>query len=203
MYAGVPISPPVTESVRGSLADAGEPEVGDGDPAVAAAQHVARLEVAVDDARGVGRREAAPGGEERVEDRGGRARAGAQPVVEGLAVDQLHGDEVAARGGADLVHGDHVGVGEPGHRARLAQQPLARAIAGGRPAQHLERDPALEIGVERGVDRADRAGAELALDPVTPERRAGRIDRGDLGRARRRGRRLSRIHVAVSHQQRA
>jgi hypothetical protein len=165
--------------------------------AVAAAQHVARLEVAVADAGGVGRREAASGGEERVEDRGGRPTCGAQPVGEGLAVDQLHGDEVAPRGGADLVHGDHAGVGEPGHRAGLAQQPLARLIAGGRPAQHLERDPSLQVGIERGVDGADRAGAELALDPVAPEHGAGCVGRGDGGRARRRARRRFAICLAI------
>src|SRR5262249_6666576 len=36
---------------------------------------------------------------------------------------------------------------------------------------HLERDPALEVGIKRGVDDAHRTGADLALEPVAPQRR--------------------------------
>jgi len=65
---------------------------------------------------------------ERVEDRRGRPLARTQPLGERLAVDHLHSDEVAATGGTDLVHGDHVGMGKPRHRAGLAK-PLATSVA--------------------------------------------------------------------------
>ena len=52
-----------------------EPEVGDEDAAVARAQHVVRLEVAMDEAGGVRGGEPAPGGDERGDDRVGRAAA--------------------------------------------------------------------------------------------------------------------------------
>jgi hypothetical protein len=163
-----------------------EPEVGDHDPPVLTAQHVVRLEVPVHEAGGVRGCEPAPGGEERVDDRRGRSLARAQPLRERLAVDELHRDKVAAIRGADLVHGDHVGVGKARHRARLAHQPILGLGGRARAPQHLERDPALEIGIERGVDDPHRAGAQLALDPVAPQHRADRLRRSDPPARRRR-----------------
>ena len=70
--------------------------------------------------------EPAAGGDERVDDLADRARLAGEPLGERLAVDQLHRDVVATVRGADLVDGDDVRVREPRHRARLAQQALAR-----------------------------------------------------------------------------
>ena len=94
MYAGVPSTEPVavrpesplgcepapSSSVVSSattarvLDAAREPEVGDDDPAVAPAQHVVRLEVAMHEPRGVRGREPATRGAERVDDVGDVAR---------------------------------------------------------------------------------------------------------------------------------
>jgi hypothetical protein len=67
---------------------ASEPEIAERDPAVVTAQDVARLEVAVDDPDGVGRRESASGSEERIENLRERPVAGGQPVGERPAPDQ-------------------------------------------------------------------------------------------------------------------
>jgi hypothetical protein len=58
------------------------------------------------------------------------------------------------------------------------------------------RDPALEVGVERGVDDAHPAGAELALEAVAAQRAAdlaavvARRRRRRAEERRRRGRRV-------------
>jgi len=112
---------------RGLVAvGAGEPEVGDPHPAVAPDDDVRWLEVAMHDGARVRRRQAAPGGTQRVED-GARAARRLQPLVEGDAVDQLHGEEDLAVDLSGVVHDDDVLVGQGGERLRLAQE----ACAGG------------------------------------------------------------------------
>ena len=155
-------------------------EVGDPDPAVGRDEDVGRLEVAVDDAGGVGGRQAAARGGEGVDDLAQRPPAVLQPHVEARAGDVLHRHEDVVGEGADLVDRHHVGMGELGHRLRLAQEALA---AGGRPddlvgADDLERDLAIERRVDGGEDEAHGAAAELRLDHVAPDGRAG----GDLER---------------------
>ena len=108
-------------------------------------------------------------------------------------MDELHGHEVAAAGGADLVHGDHVGVRQPGHGAGLAQQSVLGLARRSPSAEDLEGDPALEVGIEGSVHDSHPAGAELALEPVAPERRAqvlARATRRNTCSDRRRARHL-------------
>jgi hypothetical protein len=109
-----------------------EAEVHDADAAVGADHDVVGLEVAVDEAGGVGGRDAAGGVEEDVEELGPAAGFGAGPRVEGLAGDELHGDPDAVAVGADVVDRHDVGVGEPGEGLGLAQQaePRRRTAAG-------------------------------------------------------------------------
>lgn len=94
----------------GQVAAACETEVDDAHAAVPAEDRVVRLEVAVDEARFVGRREAAadlaPAGEDLAPAPGRRR----MPVPEVVAVDQLH-DQVDLAGLlADLVDLDDVWV---------------------------------------------------------------------------------------------
>src|SRR5690606_32962061 len=99
---------------RGGMAAAarsgGEAEVADLHPATAADENVGRLDVAVDDAGGVGGGEAASSGEKQREDLPPVEPATGQVAIEGGAFDQLHGDEGAFAGDADVVYGDDVGV---------------------------------------------------------------------------------------------
>ena len=115
MYAGVPTTSPrghrrreiVAAAARatdvGEVREPREPEVGDPHRAVALDQHVARLEVAVDEAGGVRGREPAPGLQEQatIASRVGLLRV--EPVVERRAVDVLHDDVELAVVDADVV----------------------------------------------------------------------------------------------------
>ena len=84
----------------------------------------------------------------------------AQPRRERLAVDELHRDEHPPAVLADLVHLDDVGMLEPRHRLRLAQQP--RAIRRVLLAHELDRDLPRELRVVARVDNAHAAHAEPA-----------------------------------------
>src|SRR5690606_10646563 len=152
---------------------AGEAEVDDagarGPVFVDADEHVVGLEVAVDDAGGVGRGEAATGLEVDLDDL--TPRAAALPLRERDAVDALHGEEDGALVGADLVDGDDVRVSDAGQRPRLAEQPGRAAAVVAVDAQELDRDVAIELAVVPEVDDAHAAGAEAAHDGVAPEPR--------------------------------
>jgi hypothetical protein len=185
------------------LAGAGEAEVHDADAAVVADEHVAGLEVAVDHAGGVGGGESVAGGDERGDDLTPRSWRVAEPGAEGLAVDELHGEEHAMVDGADVVDRDDVGVGEPGEGLGLAEHAgLTAGVAGAR--QHdLEGDAAIELGVVGGVDHAHAAGAERIEQDVAAEHGAlgeGGL-RGSSPRAARRpagdGRRRLRLGVGA------
>ncbi len=74
----------------------------------------------------------------------------------------------------DVVDGDDVGVREPGHGLRLAHQPLPQLGAPGPiGAQHLERDPAIELRIVGDVDGAHPALPEHRQQRITPDERAG------------------------------
>jgi hypothetical protein len=71
--------------------------------------------------------------------------------------------------GADVVDGDDVGVREPRHRPRLAQEPRAAPIARvRRRLEQLDRQLAVELGVVGRVDDAHGAGADAIKDQYRP-----------------------------------
>jgi hypothetical protein len=77
----------------------------------------------------------------------------------------------------DVMDRHDVGMRQPRKRLGLAEQPLARgAIAG---LHQLERDPAIEIGVIRGIDPAHPAAADALEDvePANGDRVGGLIER--------------------------
>ena len=71
--------------------------------------------------------------------------------MQGLAVDELHDDEEAGAVagldvvGADVVDGDDVGVGQPGHGLGLAQEQIG-AGGGVFGVKQLDGDEAMEDG---------------------------------------------------------
>ncbi len=77
---------------------------------------------------------------------------------------QLHGDERLVADAADVVDRDDVGVRQPGHRPRLAEQPRARLRTHRslRLSDHLERDAAIQLRVIGLVDDPHAARAQLA-----------------------------------------
>ena len=90
-----------------------------------------------------------------------RQRAGAEDLVQGGAVDQLHHDEAAAFMLADVVEGADVGVVQRRGGARLALEAFrGQRVGGGRLGQELYRDMAAEPEVLGAVHDAHAAGTQ-------------------------------------------
>ena len=100
-----------------------------------------------------------------------------RPVRENLpqrpAVDELHGDELDAVGGTDVVDGDEVRVVQRRGRARFLLEPLdPLGVRGDRGGQHLESDVASEPRVARSVNLSHPAGSESGDDLERTQARA-------------------------------
>ena len=162
--------------VAGALGadELGDPEVEDLGPPVAGQEQVLRLEVAVDDAALVRRRQAARhrGGDLRRPPR--RQRPAGEPRPQGLALQQLGHQIRRAVVAADVVHGEDGGVVERRDGARLGLE-AAQAVGAGRQVrrQHLDRDLAAEPLVARAVDDPHAAGPDGREDLVRPQTGAG------------------------------
>ena len=149
---------------------AGQAEVGDLDPVVVGEQDVLGLDVAVHQAGLVG---GAERGEHRLEHLERLARAevalGPDQVAQGAPADELHREEDVPLVGALVVDGDHVGVGQPGRRVRLADEPGDELLVVGQArVHHLERDRAVETVVVGLVDRGHPAPRQPGTDVVAP-----------------------------------
>ena len=95
----------------------GDPEVDDLHPTVGPDQDVARLDVAVDEAAGVGSGQGSgDAGPDPCDLARGQRAPPSQDRRQVLPVDKLHDDVRAARILAEVVDGHHVGVAQPGHR---------------------------------------------------------------------------------------
>jgi hypothetical protein len=144
-------------------------EVGDPDATVGAEQQVRRLDVAVDEAAGVGSREAAGG--LRVEpDQHAPVGVRAGTTGEGVAGHELGGDEHLAVELADIVHREHVRMADPREGASLAEQ--ARAFRGiGEPVgpHELHGDLAVELRIPGRPDLAHAAGGDPAIELVAAD----------------------------------
>ena len=96
--------------------------------------------------------------------------AAAEEAREGLAVDELHRDEVPRAVLADLVDADDVRVVEARCGEGLpaeALEGLGRGVLAGE--EDLDGDDAAQVDVARSVDDAHPAAGDLALDQVRPE----------------------------------
>jgi hypothetical protein len=99
-----------------------------------------------------------------------------QPLLQGLAAQQLHGEEDVQRLASGLclpevvdqvVHPADVGMGHPAGELDFALEPLQNAlVAGDLGPQHLDRHRLAQLQVGRLVDLADRPAAEEGDDPV-------------------------------------
>jgi hypothetical protein len=149
---------------------AGETEVQQLQDAGGGEEQILGLDVAVDDALGVGGGEAASGlcgeGERLARREGATTQAGA----ERRAVEDLRDDEGASVLGADVEDGDDVDVRESGGGPRLALEALqATVVARDSFGQDLERDLAAEAGVAGAVDLAHASCAQSGDDFVRAE----------------------------------
>ena len=97
----------------------------------------------------------------------GRKRALLQPLVQGLALQVLHHQEVHARLVAHVVQRADVGVGQGGYRLGLAVEALPQSrVAGQVRGQDLDGDGALQASVAGAVHLTHAAGAGRGLDLV-------------------------------------
>lgn len=153
--------------------ESGEAEVGDdraSRPFGFREHDVARLQVAMDDPGLVGGVEGPgdlPGHGQRLL-RGHRAGA-PEPLRQGLALQQLHGEEDEAAMEGDVEDAADVRVGDLARELDLAPEPLDRElVAGDVPAHGLERHPLAQLLVLDLVDLAHAAAGQEAEDPVAP-----------------------------------
>ena len=168
-------------------------------------EHVGRLDVAVDQARGV---RCVERGGDRGDDRGdpgGRQRALAAQQAAGVAAGHVaHGDEQHAGRLAGLEHRDDVRVVDGGRGPRLADEPLPEGLVLGQArAQHLQGDRAAEPLVVGAEDDGHAAGPDALLQPVAGDpgagaEPAGRVRQG-AGRVVRRSltHRSSRVSPSI------
>ena len=140
---------------------------------------VLRLDVAVDDAAGVGvvERLAEVGAD--LADLAVAQLAFAGEAGQGRAVDQLGDQQRVAVLLAHLVQGHDAGMVEARRGLRLAQHPLARLSPR---LDRLDRDGPLEAAVPGLVDDAEPAAADAALDQEAVEHQGADQSTGQLRR---------------------
>jgi hypothetical protein len=158
------------------LGPARDPEVENLDVPGLADHHVCRLDVAMDDA-GLVRRRDRRGHLDCVVDRliERKSVAGDRQRPSGHV---LHHDEVEIALFFDRVDGHHVRLVQCRGRARLVEQPPLRLTLPCRGRrQDLDRNRTVQDGIAGAVDLADAAFAEERLDHVV---RDGRSDHGLL-----------------------
>ncbi len=145
-----------------------QPEVGDLDPPVVRDEDVLGLDVAMDQAGAVGRRE---GGQHRLDEGQGARRRHrallADHVAQGVAGDVLHGQEDRAVVGALVVDGHHVGVGQPGGSAGLAHEPGRELLVVAQALVHdLDGHHPVQPDVGGFVDAGHATAGDADADPV-------------------------------------
>jgi hypothetical protein len=162
MYAGVP-----RDGRRRVVDGARDAEVEDLERAVVREEEVLRLDVPVDDALLVGRREAVQELHRKID--GFHRRHGAQafdPLPRGLALQELH-DEVGVFALAIEViveDPDHGGVADLVGQNTLAQDALGELRARGHGEGEELDGGARAVAMSRGVDSRHAADAEQAIE---------------------------------------
>jgi hypothetical protein len=154
----------------------GDAEVDQLPAAVAAAHQVGRLDVAVEDAAGVGGLEGAGDLDAEGRDLGRRqGAAGRQELAQARPGQELHHQVRLAVVDAQVEDRDHPGVSQGRQRARLGLEAGVedRRRHAVEVADALDRDLAAEPIVVGPHDRAHRAGADRGPDAVAADHRAG------------------------------
>ena len=144
-------------------------------------EHVRRLEIAVDDAAGVQRRERRENPEADGHCLSHAHRSATEALRQRLALEELHGDEQLAAFLADFIDLTDVRMIDARGRSRFPPEPPASCVVVCQRRHGLERDGPLEPLVPRRVHHAHAAFAELACDcVVTDASRSAFAARGGL-----------------------
>jgi len=145
----------------------GEAEVHDFCVAAGGDEKIGGLDVAMDDAGGVGGVEAVGNLDAPIEERFDVERAAGDIVFQSLAVEKFHGDEVAAFEFVNFVDGANIRVIQGGGGLRFTLETFqSLRVAGEIFGEKFERDEAAELGVFGFVDDAHSAAAEFFQDAV-------------------------------------
>ncbi len=146
----------------------GEPEIQDLDAPVGRAHDVLGLQIAMDDATGVGRRQRRGDVARRPQDvRGERPRAAGDFLAQRPPVHVLRGDEQVAVVLFERVNGADPWMREPCRSTRFPAQPLPLCGIADQPGcDRLERDVSSQARIGREIDPAHSSPAELPHDGV-------------------------------------
>ena len=144
-----------------------QPEVEDLDLTVVADHHVRRLQIAVDDILRVGCSEGSAQWHRNLQQTVDVEPVGGNQRVEGLALHQLHAQEVDSVGFLHRMDRDDVGVLQGGQDLSFSQEPSQQiAVARERIGQQLESDFALELRVSGSVYLAHATHTDAGEDLV-------------------------------------
>jgi len=152
---------------------AGQPEIEHFHVSIVTHHDVLGLHVPVHDSLGMGGGEGLRDLAANVDDGFPRDSRG-RNLAERSPLDQLHRDEPADVGLADLVYGDDVGMVQAGGGVGFPDEAVdGRAIAGQPLGDELDRHLTTEPRIARAIDLTHSARAERSQDLVRPELLAG------------------------------
>ncbi len=157
---------------EGGLGDLGEAEVDDLGAAGSSDEDVSGLDVAMDDAlvmRGI----------EGIGDLDAEVEHSVEPealmedaAVEGVALKQLHGNEVATLFPAHGINSADIGVIQRGGGARLKEKTIERGgVAGEGVRKEFKRDTAMQVEVFSLIDHPHAAGTKLGKNAIVADGR--------------------------------
>jgi hypothetical protein len=137
-------------------------------------EKVGRLDVAMDDPLGMGRVEGVGNLDGCIQHLFALHRFSGNQVLEGLALEQFHGDEGLAVVLVDLVNRADIRMVERGGGARFALKPLqCLGITGQFWGQEFQRDAASQLAVFSPEDHPHAATAEFFENAVMGDGLAG------------------------------
>ena len=150
----------------------GEPEVDDLHAIGVAHHDVLGLEIAMHDARGMRLRETLGYLLGDVGEPSRRQPAGGQQVAQGLALHPFHDHEGHAGLMANVMDGQDIGMVQGRSRLGFLLETTQTISIGEIGWEDLDRDPAIEAGIERAVDLTHAACPERTEDLIWTERGA-------------------------------
>ena len=159
-----------------AVAMAREAEIHHAHPAIGADDHVIRFEIAMDELGRMRGREPGAGREHHRAHLAPGSLLDGEPRAERHTIDELHRDEdLVIAHDTDVVHDHDVRVRQPRERLGFAQQPARIADRGAGAClgvQELQRDHAIELGIERAIHDPHPTFAEAIEDDVAADARA-------------------------------